>query len=186
MKIKINTSDIKKDSLFDIRIKDNFLNENDFNKVKSYIKTIQWTPTKIVYDNKNPKHVWFTEAAPDEIKNIMLNEVSNFFNLKILQSDVCHYTFVLKSQKIEVHNDKAENTNFQTIFYIEGDENVHAGTGFYIKKDTDTYELNTHVGFKPNRIVSWDSNVYHAPLSFTEQFKPRISLITQYKVEKKC
>ena len=52
---------------FDIRIKDNFLNEEDYNKIKLYTKSIFWKPTSLSYSTNNPTHVWFTDDAPDEI-----------------------------------------------------------------------------------------------------------------------
>ena len=102
--------------------------------------------------------------------------------MKILSINLNQFSLVSKSEKVEVHIDASKITNFQTILYIDGNENVHSGTGFYVKKDKDNFELNTHIGFRPNRIVSWASNVYHAPLSFTDSFKPRTSLLTQYKI----
>ena len=171
------------DTEFDIRIKDNFLNQEDFNKIKSYVKNIRWQPMALSYSSTNPTHVWFTDNAPKEITNIMEKEVSKFFNVKILNTNLNQFSLVSKSKKVEAHIDISEITNFQTILYIDGDESVHSGTGFYIKKDKDNFELNTHIGFRPNRIVSWTSNVWHAPLSFTDTFKPRISLLTQFKID---
>jgi len=170
---------------FDIRIKDNFLNEEDYNKIKLYTKRIFWKPTSLSYSTNNPTHVWFTDDAPDEITELMKKEVSKLFNVEILNVSVNQFSFVTKSKKSEVHNDASEITNFQTILYIDGDENVHSGTGFYVKTDDNKFELNTHIGFRPNRIVSWTSNVYHAPLSFADAFQKRISLVTQYKIKEK-
>ena len=171
------------DSEFDIRIKDNFLNEEDFNEIKSYIKNIHWQPAALSYSPDNPTHVWFTDNAPKEITKLIEKEVSKFFNVKILNTNLNQFSLVSKSKKVEAHIDISEITNFQTILYIDGDDSVHSGTGFYIKKDENNFELNTHIGFRPNRIVSWASNVWHAPLSFTETFKPRVSLLTQYKIK---
>jgi len=170
------------DTEFDIRVKDNFLKEEDYNKIKSYVKTILWQPMALYYDTENPTHVWFTDNAPKEFTELMKKEVSKFFNVEILSISLNQFSLVTKSKKPEVHIDASKITNFQTILYIDGDENVHSGTGFYVKKGDDTFELNTHIGFRPNRIVSWTSNVYHAPLSFTDTFKKRTSLLTQYKI----
>lgn len=169
---------------FNIQIKDNFLNNKDFDKIKSYVKNISWKPINLVYDEKNPKHVWFTENCPEEISKILSKKVSKFFNIEILKINTCQYTFVAKSKKTELHHDGNSGHDFQIILYIEGNENVHCGTGFYIKKDDGSFDLNTHIGFKPNRIVSWSSGIYHAPLSFDDDFKPRISIIAQYKTNK--
>ena len=169
---------------FDIRIKDNFFNEEDFNKIKLHAQNTTFKSNNINYTNED-KHVFFTENASKEILDILSKQVSDFFKVKILNIHLCQFSLVAKSDKVEAHKDFSATTNFQTIFYIEGNEDIHSGTGFYIKKKENEYILNTHVGFKPNRIVSWASNVYHAPLSFSDSYKKRISLITQYKIENK-
>ena len=168
---------------FNIQIKDNFLNQKDFDKIKSYAKNIAWNPINLGYDEKNPHHVWFTENCSEEISNLLSKEVSKFFKVEILKVVTCQYSLVAKSKKTQVHNDGDGEHNFQTIIYIEGDENIHCGTGFYTKKEDNSFNLNTHVGLKPNRIVSWVSGTYHAPLSFTDDFKSRISIIAQYKIK---
>jgi len=176
---------LKDTTEFDIRIKDNFFSKKTFNKIKSFAKKINFSSQEIGYNNKEG-HVFFTSNAPKEIVDIISKKVSDFFKVNILDISLCQYSLVAKSDKTEVHNDKRENTNFQTIFYIDGNEDIHCGTGFYTyHKKSDKYVLNTHIGFKPNRIVSWGADVYHAPLSFSDSYKKRISLITQYKIEEK-
>jgi hypothetical protein len=166
---------------FDIKIKDNFLNQKDFNIIKSIAKNTVFGSDDIAYTKKSG-HVFFTSDAPKEVVDILYKNVSNFFKIKILNINLCKYTMVAKSDVAQVHNDVSEQTNFQSIFYIEGNQDMHCGTGFYIK-NKDKYDLNSHIGFRPNRIVTWDANVYHAPLSFVDSFTKRISLITQYKIE---
>lgn len=168
---------------FDIRIKDNFFSKEDFNHIKNFAKNINFSGLNAVYAGKK-NHVWFTTDAPKEICDIVCKRVSDFFKIKILKLTLCQYSLVAKSDKTEVHKDYNDHCNFQTIIYIDGNEDIHCGTGFYTKIGEDEYRLNSHIGFKPNRIVSWGSDVYHAPLSFTDSYKKRISLITQYKIEK--
>jgi len=168
---------------FDIRIKDNFFSKEDFNHIKNFAKNINFSGLNAVYAGEE-KHVWFTTNAPKEICDIVCKRVSDFFKIKILKLNLCQYSLVAKSDKTEVHKDYNDHCNFQTIVYIDGNEDIHCGTGFYTKIGEYEYRLNSHIGFKPNRIVSWGSDVYHAPLSFTDSYKKRISLITQYKIEK--
>jgi hypothetical protein len=65
---------------FNIHIKDNFLNQEDFDKIKVYAKNIFWRPSNLVYDLKNPHHVWFTENLKKQ-KCIMMEEVNIIFKL---------------------------------------------------------------------------------------------------------
>lgn len=170
-----------KENEFNITIKDNFLDQKDFEIIKHIAQNINFYSNDIEYNNKKG-HVFFTNDAQKKVIDILCKNVSKFFKIKILNVNLCQYSLVAKSNKVEVHNDASNNTNFQTILYIDGDEDVHCGTGFYIKTKKN-YILNTHIGFKTNRIVSWNADVFHAPLSFTDNYKKRISLITQYKIE---
>ena len=170
------------ESEFNIQIKDNFLSEEDFKIISDVGNKIRFNSNDLSYTNKENNHVWFTADAPKIVEDIIKENVSKFFNIKILNLNVCQYSMVSKSKKTEVHNDFSEETDFQTILYVKGNPNIHSGTGFYIKEG-DNQILNTHIGFNPNRLVSWTSNVWHAPLSFSDEFQPRISLIAQYKLK---
>jgi hypothetical protein len=174
-------------SEFDIRIKDNFFSKEDFDYIKNFAKSTSFSALNIGYGNQ-VNHVWHTADVSKKINDIIFKRVSDFFKVKILNINLSQLSLVSKSDKVEVHNDKSDMTNFQTILYIDGNESIHCGTGFYTYGgEGNKYILNTHIGFKPNRIVSWNADVYHAPLSFTDSYKKRISLITQYKIEeKKC
>ena len=178
------------DTEFNIQIKDNFLNKKDYERVAHEAANINFNPRSLGLGD-DPRHVWFTEPASQEVKDILKKNVSNYFKVEITNLRVCHYTFVFKSPtQAEVHSDFDEGNDFQVILYIQGNSSVHSGTGFYIEvpasKDKDKdFVLNNHVGFKENRIVSWTPNVYHAPLSFDDQFKPRISLIAQFTLKEK-
>jgi len=169
------------DSEFDIRIKDNFLSKKDFEIISNIGNKINFNSNDLTYTGKT-NHVWFTANAPQIVIDIIKKNVSKFFNFEILKLSVCQYSMVSKSQKVEAHNDSDDKNDFQTILYVKGNKHIHSGTGFYIQEG-NKHILNTHVGFKPNRIVSWTPNVYHAPLSFTDEYQPRISLITQYKLK---
>ena len=171
---------------FDIKIKDKFLSKDDFDVVYNTAQSLRFKANSLGYDNgvKKDKHVWFTVDAPENVQNILIKSVSKYFDIEIKKLTVCQYTFVFKSKHTQVHNDTDKDNNFQTIIYVKGKDDIHSGTGFYIEKN-GRHILNTHIGFMQNRLVSWTPNVYHAPLSFTDEFNPRISLITQYKLKEK-
>ena len=168
---------------FNITIKDNFFSKEDFDYIENISKITNFGPINLTYDSGHSKnHVFFTAHAPQKVCNIVTQKISNFFKIKNLKINTCQYSLVAKSDKTEVH-DHPEDTDLSCIIYISGDENIHCGTGFYVKKnENNSFELNTHIGFKQNRMVSWQSNVWHAPLSFTDSYKKRISLITQFKI----
>ena len=168
---------------FDIKIKDKFLSKDDFNVIYNTAQSLSFNTNDLAY-KESDNHVWFTAEAPEDTRNIVIRSVSEYFNVQIEKLKICQYTFVFRSKDTQVHNDTDKGNDFQTIIYIKGKDDVHSGTGFYVEKD-GKYILNTHIGFMPNRLVSWTPDVYHAPLSFTDEFNPRISLITQYKLKEK-
>tara|TARA_Y100001972_G_scaffold6042_1_gene6536 strand:- start:275 stop:550 length:276 start_codon:yes stop_codon:yes gene_type:complete len=88
---------------------------------------------------------------------------------------------MLATVEPRVHCDYGENCTHQVIVYIRGNEDLHKGTGFYVSKD-DFNELNTHVGFRQNRAIFWNSQIYHSPLNWSSDDKSkRFSLIAQYR-----
>ena len=170
---------------FDIRIKDNFLNKEDFEKVVQEATSAKLQPKNLLYKNNQKDHVWFTADASKEVEEIVIKNSERFFNIEIEKLMLCKFSLVFKSGKVEAHRDNGEGIDLQSIIYIKGNEHIHCGTGFYTRTAEDNSVLNTHIGFRENRIVSWDPYVYHAPMSFTDEFKPRISLLTQYKLKGK-
>ena len=53
-----------------------------------------------------------------------------------------------------------------------GDKLINNGTGFY-EKLNDEYQLHTHIGFKENRAIFFDSTKWHSPLQFAGNSTPR-------------
>ena len=83
----------------------------------------------------------------DQLKDRIIIQ-DNFFSKKILDKikiDLSHSKF---SNRFNTYNNN--------------------GTGFYDKISEDKYELNTHVGFKENRAIVFDSKIYHTSLQFNE------------------
>tara|TARA_R100001086_G_C11671430_1_gene213029 strand:- start:18 stop:527 length:510 start_codon:yes stop_codon:yes gene_type:complete len=163
---------------FDIRIKDDFLEESKF---------------KVLYDKvpfynyqaggnyiKNVNHIWYSIEAPEDVTKYLKEECEKQFNIK-LKTYFCNFTMLATVTPV-VHCDYGkEKCTHQVIVYLRGNEDLHKGTGFYISKNNN-YELNTHVGFKQNRAIFWNSEIYHSPLNWSADDKSkRFSLIAQYK-----
>tara|TARA_R100000455_G_C6177059_1_gene56282 strand:+ start:48 stop:563 length:516 start_codon:yes stop_codon:yes gene_type:complete len=164
---------------FNVRIKDNFLEDSKFkvlyNKVPFY--NYSHNNNSIKYVN----HIWYSAEAPDDVAEYLKNQCEKEFNLK-LKINFCSFTMLATVEPI-VHCDYKENEcSHQVIVYLRGNENLHKGTGFYTSKDNDHHELNTHVGFKQNRAIFWNSQVLHSPLNWSADDKSkRFSLIAQYQ-----
>ena len=163
---------------FDVRIKDNFLNDNKFkdlyNKVPFY--TYKHNANSIQYIN----HIWYSSIASEEIAKYLKEKCEKEFNIK-LKINFCNFTMLATVTPV-VHCDyNEEKCTHQVIVYLRGNENLNKGTGFYTSKNGN-HELNTHVGFKQNRAIFWNSEIWHSPLNWSADDKSkRFSLIAQYK-----
>ena len=52
---------------------------------------------------------------------------------------------------------------------------INNGTGFY-EKEKEGLTLHTHIGFKENRAIFFDSTIYHSPLLFAGNSGPRYAM----------
>ena len=68
---------------------------------------------------------------------------------------------------------------------MDGDSKLNAGTGFYNLINGKTLDLNTAVGFYPNRAVIFNAaDCYHSPLLYSaEGSLPRFSIIVWFEPE---
>lgn len=63
---------------------------------------------------------------------------------------------------------------YNCLIYLVGDKLVNNGTGFYEKiDDKGNFSLHTHIGFKENRAIFFDSSIGHSPLQFAGNSTPR-------------
>tara|TARA_R100001079_G_C4378123_1_gene121890 strand:+ start:41 stop:598 length:558 start_codon:yes stop_codon:yes gene_type:complete len=175
---------------FDLLYKDNFLDNKEFKEICDLCSNLNFLAEGVAFVrnedreiNNQKKHVWFSSKAENNIKKMFANKISNLFNVEVTDIPYCNFMLVTKKTFVEAHDDK-DFCDIQSLFYIQGNSNIHCGTGFYVK-DKEGYRLNTHIGFEPNRFLVWDSKITHAPLSFTDDFTTRIALATQYKIKRK-
>jgi len=61
---------------------------------------------------------------------------------------------------------------FNCLIYLVGDKLINNGTGFYEKVKGELV-LHTHIGFKENRAIFFDSHIYHSSLQFAGNSSPR-------------
>tara|TARA_R100001129_G_scaffold152541_1_gene114975 strand:+ start:131 stop:643 length:513 start_codon:yes stop_codon:yes gene_type:complete len=164
---------------FDIHIKDNFFNKNDFQKLKETLPTLQYDGLGNMLSD-NPKHVWFSHPTDPKITCIVKDKIEKILNKKF---KVVLSSYTLLATSIALPHSDEIFCDYQAIIYIKGNNNLHKGTGFYIfNEENKKYELNTHVGFKENRVVIWESSAYHSPMNWASEDKSkRFSVIIQFK-----
>tara|TARA_R110000803_G_scaffold158970_1_gene223170 strand:- start:243 stop:758 length:516 start_codon:yes stop_codon:yes gene_type:complete len=168
---------------FDIIIKDNFFDKSLIKKLKEKIPYILYKGLDNYLERDPNKHVWFSTPVEKEISLIIKNKIETILNKKF-EIVLCDYT-MLATVKPLVHCDKGGCTH-QAIIYIKGNNNIHKGTGFYIlNEENKNLELNTHIGFKENRSIIWESSAWHSPMNWAAEDKSkRFSIIIQFKTVK--
>ena len=167
------------DGGFNILIKDSFIEKEFFDKIKNLIPTLHFGNNHYLRDGPSG-HVWFSADTEKDVENYIKEKCEKILNKK-LKVILCSYTMVATVEPL-VHQD-AEFCDYQALIYIKGNENIHKGTGFYVlNKDKNTFELNTHVGFKENRGVIWESGAWHSPMNWLAEDKSkRYAVIIQFK-----
>ena len=171
---------------FNINIIDNFLEENTFRELYNKIPHKTYKASKnYLKDTVNPQHsslipFWYAADLEPPVAAYVKERCEKAFNKKLDLTD-CSYTMLATVTPV-MHCDYDEEWNtHQVIVYIRGDTDLHKGTGFYVKHG-DKHELNTHIGFKENRAIFWDSCTYHSPLNFAADDKSkRFSITAKYK-----
>ena len=172
---------------FDIHIKDNFLDKEIYKSIYDKIPFYTYSGnygyhniegSLIKEQNNNPEHLFYGATVEENISNYVREKCEKLYNKKFKENYTA-YTMVARTTPM-VHTDKRTNCTHQIIVYIRGDESLHRGTGFYVNNNGN-YELNTHVGFKQNRGVFWESSAYHSPLIWSDNNQSkRFSIIAQY------
>jgi len=166
MNLKINDRIIIIDNFFEQSILDlikkDISNLNFTNRSVTVSEEEKGLYQKIYFDVKlHLKHF----AVEEVIKK--LNNLS--FNIKNIKS----YYFLSTKQKLATPHSDEHNLN--CLIYLKGNYFVNNGTGFY-DLIGDEYQLNTHVGFKENRAIIFDSKIFHSSLQFNENCGTRYTM----------
>ena len=130
----------------------------------------------------------FGKDKEDKVLSHLLS--NNNVKIKRLISDFV-YTMVSNVKENSCHVDSGDDINnfgkdfnAQFIFYVNGNNELTNGTGFYTKGKNKEYHLTTHIGFVENRALLFKNNVMHSPLKFlSNDNKPRFSIICFLAIE---
>jgi hypothetical protein len=164
-----------------IIVKDNFLPKNTFLKIKNEISKFNYVNRFSINEHNNTQKYYFEHKL--DKKYFSVQKVINKIN-KLLDVDLdfinSYYWLTVKHTKPSVHTDTA---NINCCIYIKGDNYVNNGTGFY-DLINGQHVLNSHVGFKENRAIIFDSKILHASLLFHENSSPRYIMTTFFKYKK--
>jgi hypothetical protein len=145
-----------------INIIDNFLEEEQFKNLKLFSKTVHYKP---VYFDKttektdaNTYGFRYPIEKNNELITIFKKKCLEKFKYKIIDFIVCG----LDKRRLTMykpHIDTELGVIKNLYLMVEGVTKLNHGIGFY-----DDKELTTHIGFKENRAVLFNSDLMHSPL----------------------
>jgi hypothetical protein len=103
-----------------------------------------------------------------------MNQKLKIFNIKYdIKKTNSEYWLSTKHKNPTPHTD----INYiNCLIYLKGDHLINSGTGFYDKIGNNIV-LNTHVGFKENRAIIFDSKIRHSSLQFSENSGTRYVMV---------
>ena len=150
-----------------IIIQDNFFSKKMLDKIKIDLSHSKFTNRFNTYKNTTDQKIYFNvELAKDH--PVVIETIKNLkkkFNLSCSIID-SNYFLSTKHEQATPHNDNTYKYN--CLIYLKGNSLVNNGSGFYDKISGGGYQLNTHVGFKENRAIIFDSKIFHTSLQFNE------------------
>jgi hypothetical protein len=158
-----------------ITIIDNFLDEKDFNDLKAFSKSnkVRYTPQFFDGTIEKKKETTFglryNFLIDSELGECLSKKCLEKFKYKIVKTHECG----IDKRKLTMYQPHTDDKNSKMNLYlqIEGGTKLNHGLGFY----TDN-NLDTHIGFKENRAVLFDSNLLHSPLVDEEVWRTTLTV----------
>jgi len=166
-----------------IIVKDNFFDESVLKKIHSDLLGSKFT-NRLANNKNNEDNIYqkiYFEVVLNEKHFAVQKVLKNVENLiqKKLKIGGNYYFLSTKHKDATPHGDKCD---INCLIYLKGKEFVNSGTGFYDCND-DKCNLNTHVGFKENRAIIFDSKIIHASLQFNENCGTRYVMANFFDYE---
>ena len=146
-------------------IQDDFFDKETYNNILADISRLKFTNRHATVLNKNNYQKRYFNV-PLNINHFAVVEVLKKLkdydlDLKMEESN---YFLSTKHEEPSPHQDSVD---VNCLIYLKGLHILNSGTGFYEKKDDD-YVLNRHIGFKENRAVIFDAQIFHTSLQFND------------------
>ena len=116
---------------------------------------------------RNYHQVTLNKDAP--VVQELIKKIKLHFNFSSIKNIESFYFLSFPNTPAIPHYDKSD---FNCLIYLLGDPLMNNGTGFYIGQGKEKI-LNSHIGFKENRAIFFDSKIYHSPLQFAGNSSPR-------------
>jgi len=159
-----------------IKIVDNFLEKNLFNKLQDFAKQgLQFNPS---YNGHGEYYGLRCNINNDEeLIDIFKDTTKEKFKIQIDDISEDSSIDIRDLNNFIPHTDPQSKLNLFLMIY--GDKAANNGIVFYDEK-----EIDIHVGFRENRAVLFSSNITHSPNVFKDKTIKRITstiFIKEYK-----
>ena len=158
-----------------IYIQDNFFEEDFFKKLQSEVLGIEFKSRYLdlkgneTMKNEYQRNYHHVELSDNSlVVQEVINNIKKYFRHPAKKISSWYFLSFPNTPAIP-HEDVSK---FNCLIYLIGNKLVNNGTGFY-EKVNDNYELHTHIGFKENRAIFFDSTKWHSPLQFAGNSTPR-------------
>tara|TARA_R110001599_G_scaffold121948_1_gene293722 strand:- start:14 stop:535 length:522 start_codon:yes stop_codon:yes gene_type:complete len=158
-----------------IYVQDNFFSEKIFKTMQREIVSLEF---KSRYNNvpeggtgygdhqRTYHHVELNSDAKIVLE--VKKNIKKYFNFTVKKINSNYFLSFPNTPAIP-HEDGGE---YNCLIYIVGDKLINNGTGFY-EKLNNKYHLHTHIGFKENRAIFFNSQIDHSSLQFAGNSTPR-------------
>jgi len=158
-----------------IQIIDNFFDSQIHLDVKNFCKTKLFYSPAFTADNNY--YGLRSIVSKLDIIDLFKEQAKKKFKINISKIHKDTGIDIRNLDKLIPHKDPQSILNL--FIMIQGDEELNNGIVFY-----DDKKINTHIGFKENRAILFNSDIVHSPFIFKEQTIKRITatlFITDYK-----
>jgi len=162
-----------------IIIQDNFFTEKILKEINKDLLKFKFKNRSIDEGDSIYQKIYF--QVPLDKEYFAVKEVITILNKNNIKVDHAFSNYFL-STKHEKATPHCDATDVNCLIYLKGNHLINSGTGFY-DKINDKYELNTHVGFKENRAIIFDSKIFHCSLQFNENTNSRYVMANFFNYE---
>jgi|TARA_R110002020_G_scaffold427466_2_gene636839 hypothetical protein len=166
-----------------IYVQDNFFDKEFFKQLKSEVVTLQFNSRYNDIDqsedelakHNDQQRNWHHYPLENNARVVqeVIKKCTHYFHLQNIKSIQSTYLLSFPNTPPIPHTDDA--TEHNCLIYLVGDKLINNGTGFY-EKEKENLTLHTHIGFKENRAIFFDSTLYHSPLLFAGNSSPRYAM----------
>jgi hypothetical protein len=169
-------------------VKDNFFNKKVYEEILLDISRLKFENRNVsIKDSLKSAYQTIYFNVPLDKQHFAVKEsvkILNDFGFNIYFGDSFYFLSAAHKAGATVHNDSAD---LNCLIYIKGRELMNSGTAFYdYNKEEDEYILRTHVGFKENRALIFDSKIYHSTTQFEEGSSSRYVMANFFNLKEKA